>query len=216
MIIKSSYAKEEVLYMNKKKYFIIGLTVIVLFVTIVIVSVLSGSNTGKKSAKVLKQTETDSQKKASGQKNGSDTDNELPTVQIAGDESKSGAGSAVENGNSSFSDKSDSQQSGEDAIQNKNSETGSDDKDITDKNNDADKNDTARRQNGDNNNTGNNNADRNNNGTGDKNDNDSRNDTGNNNDNNNDTGDKRDNTESTEKPDKSGSDIIELPFVPAS
>lgn len=198
--------------MNKKKYFIIGLTVIVLFVTIVIVSVLSGSNTGKKSAKVLKQTETDSQKKASGQKNGSDTDNELPTVQIAGDESKSGAGSAVENGNSSFSDKSDSQQSGEDAIQNKNSETGSDDKDITDKNNDADKNDTARRQNGDNNN----NADRNNNGTGDKNDNDSRNDTGNNNDNNNDTGDKRDNTESTEKPDKSGSDTIELPFVPAS
>ncbi len=214
--------------MNKKKYFIIGLTVIVLFVTIVIVSVLSGSNTGKKSAKVLKQTETDSQKKASDKKNGSDTDNELPTVQIAGDESKSGAGSAVENGNSSFPDKSDSQQGIEDGIQNKNSETGSDDKDITDKNNDADKNDTARRQNGDNNNTGNNNADRNNNGTGDKNDNDSRNDTGdkndndsrndtgNNNDNNNDTGDKRDNTESTEKPDKSGSDTIELPFVPAS
>ena len=216
MIIKSSYAKEEVLYMNKKKYFIIGLTVIVLFVTIVIVSVLSGSNTGKKSAKVLKQTETDSQKKASGKKNGSDTDNELPTVQIAGDESKSGAGSAVENGNSSFSDKLDSQQSGEDGIQNKNSETGSDDKDITDKNNETDKNDTARRQNGDNNNAGNNDADRNNNGTGDKNDNDSRNDTGNNNDNNNDTGDKRDNTETTEKPDKSGSDIIELPFVPAS
>lgn len=202
--------------MNKKKYFIIGLTVIVLFFTIVIVSVLSVSNTGKKSAKVLKQTETDSQKKASGKNNVSDTDNELPTVQISGDESKSGAGSAVENGNSSFSDKLDSQQSSEDGIQNKNSETGNDDKDITDKNNEADKNDTARRQNGDNNNTGNNDADRNNNGTGDKNDNDSRNDTGNNNDNNNDTGDKRDNTETTEKPDKSGSDIIELPFVPAS